>query len=281
MARSSGKQKRSPKVGAVAEAQTKRMFSLENWQLVLLRVAVIAVAGLWIYWPALYGDWISDDIMYVSQNPLLRDPARLWKAWFAPGSFIEYYPIEEWVRWGQWQLWHQDTFGYHLTNVVLHVINALLVWRLLSKFGLRFAWLGGLIFAIHPMQVESVAWISELKNTLSLPPLLLALCFLIDYEENRNRNDYFLALGLFLVAMLCKVSMAPVPFVILLYAWWKRGRIVWSDLQDSVPFFAISFVLGMTAVFIGTWYLQIHHESPDVVPIDGFFSRLAMAGLTT
>jgi hypothetical protein len=79
----------------------------------------------------------------------------------------------------------------------LHIVGALLVWRLLSKFGLRLAWLGGLIFAIHPVQVESVAWIAELKNTLSLPPFLLAMCAWIDYEERGKKRDYFLALGFF------------------------------------------------------------------------------------
>ena len=127
--------------------------------------------------------------MYLSQNPLLHDPARLWKAWFQPGSFIEYYPLEQTVQWVQWQLWGNDTFGYHLTNVCLHLLGAFLVWRLLSKFGLRLAWLGGLIFAIHPMMVESVAWISELKNTLSLPPFLLAMCAWIDYEERGRKQD--------------------------------------------------------------------------------------------
>ncbi len=74
-------------------------------------------------------------------------------------------------------------------HIILHIINALLVWRLLGKFGLRLAWLGGLIFAAHPVQVESVAWLTELKNTLSLPFALLAMGCWIDYDENRRRED--------------------------------------------------------------------------------------------
>ena len=100
-------------------------------------------------------------------------PQGLWKFWFQPGSWVEYYPIGETVLWFQHQLWHDDTLGYHLLNVFLHIIDALLVWRLLSKFGLRLAWLGGLIFAIHPVQVESVAWMVEIKKhliTCALPP---------------------------------------------------------------------------------------------------------------
>ena len=246
----------------------------------LIHAVIIMAAGLWIYSPAFYGDWIWDDAMYISQNPLLNDPARLWKAWFQPGSFIEYYPIEETVQWVQWQLWGNNTFGYHLTNVCLHLLSAFLVWRLLSKFGLRLAWLGGLIFAIHPMMVESVAWITELKNTLSLPPFLLAICAYIDYEERGRRADYLRALAFFLVAMLCKIGMAPFPVIILLYAWWKRGRIGWSDLLASAPFFVISVILGLITTWSGIWYLQGQLKALAVVEIGGFFSRLALAGQT-
>jgi hypothetical protein len=154
---------------------------------------------------------------------MTQSPTGLWSIWFEPGSQLDYYPIKASVQWLQWHLWGMDTLGYHLTNVVLHILSALLVWRLLSKFGLRLAWLGGLIFAIHPVQVESVAWIAELKNTLSLPPFLLAMCAWIDYEERGKAKDYFLALGLFLVAMLCKLTVVLFPLVILLYAWWRRG----------------------------------------------------------
>ncbi len=253
---------------------------LPEWKLVLIHAAIIIATGLWIYWPALGGDWIWDDTMYISQNPLLNDPARLWKAWFQPGSFIEYYPLEQTVQWGQWRLWGADTLGYHLTNVILHIISALLVWRLLSKFGLRLAWLGGLIFVIHPMMVESVAWISEFKNTLSLPPFLLAMCAWIDYEERGRRSDYLRALAFFLVAMLCKISVAPFPVIILLYAWWKRGRIGWRDLPASAPFFVISAVLGLITWRGAIWYMQGQLKNLAVVPIGGFFSKLALAGQT-
>jgi protein O-mannosyl-transferase len=255
-------------------------YTLSEWKLVLIHAAIIIAAGLWIYSPAFHGDWIWDDAMYISQNPLLNDPARLWKAWFQPGSFIEYYPITETVQWVQWQLWGKDTFGYHLTNVCLHLLSAFLIWQLLGKFGLRLAWLGGLIFVIHPMMVESVAWISELKNTLSLPPFLLATCAYLDYEERGRRADYLRALAFFLVAMFCKIGLAPFPMVILLYAWWKRGRIGWRDLLASAPFFVISVVLGLITWWSSIWYMQGQLKNPAVVDIGGFFPRLALAGQT-
>jgi len=202
----------------------------------------------------------------------------LWKFWFQPGSWVEYYPVQETVRWVQWQLWSNDTLGYHLTNVVLHFINALLVWHLFSKFDLRLAWLGGFIFAIHPAQVESVAWISELKNTLSLPFFLLAICFWIDYEASHSKRDYGKALGLFFVAMLCKATMALFPVIILLYAWWKRGRIQWSDLKAGTPFLIVSLVLGLTLIWVGRLYSGIGHEQPENIPLGGIFSRFDGAG---
>lgn len=251
-----------------------------NSRLLLLRALLIAAAVFWIFSPAFLGGWLWDDDFYLYQNALLNDPARLWKIWFVPGSLIEYYPIEASVQAIQWQLWGNETLGYHLTNVVLHIIGALLFWRLLDKFGLKFAWLGGLLFAIHPVVVESVAWISELKNVLSLPPFLLAMCYWIDYDEHKRPRDYLLALGLFLVAMLCKISMAPFPVVILLYAWWKRGRIGWNDVKASAPFLVISLALGATTILVGIWFREAHLQPTDPAVIGGFLSRLALAGLS-
>jgi predicted negative regulator of RcsB-dependent stress response len=249
-----------------------------NWKLLLLRVLLIVAAGFWVFSPALHGDWLMDDDLYVTQNVLLNDPARLWKIWFAPGSLIEYYPIEASAQAIQWHLWHFDTLGYHLTNLILHLAGALLVWRLLAKFELRLAWLGGFLFAIHPAVVESVAWISELKNTLSLPFFLLSMCAWIDYEERGRPRDYFLALGLFLIAMLCKISMALFPLVMLLYAWWKRGRIGWGDLKAAAPFFAISLVLGSTTILAGNWFREAHLQSAANPQIGGLLVHLALAG---
>jgi len=243
----------------------------------LIRAVVIIIAGLLVFYPALSGDWLWDDGLYITGNPLLHEPGRLWKAWFVPGSFLEYYPIEQTAQWIEWKLWGGETFGYHLTNVILHLISALLVWRLLDKFGLRWAWLGGLLFVVHPMNVESVAYISEFKNALCLPPFLLALCAYIDFEENKRPRDYLLALALFLVAMLCKITMMTFPFVILLYAWWKRKRIGWADLCHAAPFLLISLVLGATTLWAGRHFEQLYPSHPAALPTGDFFSRLALS----
>jgi len=275
--RASGK--RSEAAVSSQEVVEAKAFVLD-WKLIA-QAGLIILAGLWVFSPALRGNWLWDDGWYVAGNPLLNSVDGLKKLWFSPGSWVEYYPIEETVLWVQWHLWHNDTLGYHLTTLFLHLANALMVWKLLSKVGLRFGWLGGLLFAIHPVQAESVAYMVELKNTLSLQPFLWAMCFWIDYETGRRPRDYLCALGLFLVAMLCKVSMAPFPIVILLYAWWKHGRIGWSDLKASAPFFLLALVLGEMTILAGIWYRPVvTHISPDqVVPLGGILSRLACAGL--
>jgi tetratricopeptide (TPR) repeat protein len=246
--------------------------------LILLRALLIVAAGFWIFAPSLRGGWLMDDDFYLPENPLVNDPARLWKIWFAPGSLIEYYPIEASLQAIQWHWWHGHTLGYHLTNLLLHATSALLVWRLLAKFGLKWAWLGGFLFAIHPVTVESVAWIAEFKNTLSLPPFLLAMCAWIDYQRQGRPRDYLLALGCFLLAMLCKISMALFPLVILLFAWWQRGRVGWRDVLGILPFAAISVVLGITTILVGTWFRHAHLQPADPIPIGGVLSRLALAG---
>jgi len=269
--------------GQAAEALPATLWVVNDlvstWRLWLPRVLLIVAATFWIYWPALRGDWVLDDTWYRTDSPMTQGLAGLGKFWFQPGSWVEYYPIEETVLWVQWQLWGNDTLGYHLTNVSLHITSALLIWWLFRKLGLRLAWLGGLLFALHPVQVESVACITELKNTLSLPPFLLAMGAWIDYEEQGRRQDYRRAVEWFLVAMLCKITVAPFPVMMLLYAWWKRGRIGSRDLKATVPFWIIAVVLGYATVWAGDRYREFGHVLPDVVQLGDFFTLTIGAGL--
>ncbi|HUB68592.1 MAG TPA: tetratricopeptide repeat protein [Candidatus Methylacidiphilales bacterium] len=240
----------------------------------ILPATVIIVATAVIFWPVLQGDWLWDDDADITKNVVTQSASGLWSIWFQPGSQTDFYPVKSTVQWVQWHLWGNDTLGYHLTNLVLHMVGALLVWRLFHQLGLKLAWLGGLIFAVHPALVESVAWIAELKNTLSLPFFLLSAIFYLKFSERGYRRDYFLSLGLFLIAMLTKPSMAMWPAVLLLYAWWKRGRIGWDDWKTSAPFFAVSLLLGAVAL------MMAGDQTPGLVPLGGFFSRIALMGTT-
>ncbi len=270
MAKSSSRKKTAP-------ANPSLQYAPPGWKTLLQFSLLVAAVG-WIYWPALRGDWLWDDDRYITDNLLLRTFAGLEKIWLQPGLTSDYYPVEATVQWVQWHLWGMETLGYHLTNVVLHSVSALLVWRLLGKFHLKFAWLGGLLFAVHPLQVESVAWVAELKNTLSLPLLLGAMCRYMDFDEEKRPRDYWLALGLFVIAMLCKLSVVLLPLVILLYAWWKRGRISGKDLKASAPFFAAALALGLITILSGAWDKQFHPEQAGFVPPGGIFGRVALAG---
>src|SRR5690349_2098309 len=120
MAKHSPKKKRPPETVSTLRVEATESISTApvtmNWKLILQAFVIIA-AGFWIFWPSVRGQWIGDDAIYLVANSLINDPARLWKAWFQPGSFIEYYPIEESLQWMQWRLWHNNMFGYHLTNI--------------------------------------------------------------------------------------------------------------------------------------------------------------------
>ena len=220
------------------------------------------------------------DDSYITQNPLLHDPRRLWKTWFLPGSLINYFPITFSLQYFQWLAWGRDTFGYHLTNVLLHITNSLLLWRLFSKLGLRYAWLGGCLFLVYPTQVESVAWVSEFKNTLSLVPFIVSLISLCDFCQNRRSLDLVLSVVLFSVAMLCKTSMAMFPFGIVLYEWWKQRSIGRTALTTALPYFAISTVLGAITLFTGKWYDQRYHALPlsSLIPLADISDRFVLAG---
>jgi hypothetical protein len=267
--------------------------------------ALIVLAGCLVYWPSIRGGWIWDDAEEVAQNPVLRDSDGLEKIWFAPAG-TDYFPLKTTVQWLEWRAWGDDPAGYHAVGIALHLLSAFLFWRLLRRLGLRWAWAGGLLFAVHPLAVESVAWIAELKNTLSLPFLLLAMLAYVEFSDRSDgaiqpgaatrtqgrdgrparplsapgsagaRPYYLLSLVLFLLAMLSKSSVVMFPVVILLYCWWKRGRIGRADLAGAAPFFAVSLGLG----FVTVWF-QHHRAIVAGHRLAGsLLSRLAGAGLS-
>jgi tetratricopeptide (TPR) repeat protein len=241
-----------------------------------LQAFLIIVVAFWLYSPVMHGLWLWDDSEEIFKNKLTLSPSGWWMNWLEPSELNAYYPIKADIQWVQWRLWGDDTLGYHLTNIVLHICSALLIWRLLGKLGLRLAWLGGLLFVVHPVTVESVAWIAEFKNAISLPPFLLAACYWIDYEERRRSRDYALSITWFLVAMLCKVTMSFFPAVILLYAWWKRGRLQWSDVKASLPFWAMAIALASMTI----WLQQLGKPNRFLEPLAGLWPRLICADET-
>ncbi len=243
---------------------------------ILWQAALIVLVGGWIYGPALHGGWVWDDLTEIPRNSVLPDPHGLAKIW-AGSAGPDYFPLKTSVQWVLWRAWGENAFGYHLVSLGLHLLGALLFWRLLEKLGLRLAWLGGLFFVVHPLVVESVAWIAELKNTLSLVFLLAAMLAYVRFDEGapgKRRLPYALALVRFALALLSKSSVVMFPFVLLLYAWWRRGRVARRDLAAAAPFFGLSLLLGLVTVFF-----QYHRALAFwTIPVGGAASHLAVAG---
>src|SRR5262249_9664627 len=131
-----------------------------------------------------------------------------------------------------------------------------------------------LIFAVHPVCVESVAWISELKNTLSQVLFLLTLLAYVGFEANERTSTYLGAVGLFCLSLVAKPSVVPLPGVLLLHTWWQRGAITQRDIIRALPFFAASLMVGIVTV-----YLQSSAIDPEVIPIGGPASRIANGGM--
>jgi len=237
---------------------------------VILQTTLIIATGLWVYWPALGGTWVWDDDHLVVYNETLRNFLGLWKIWFATPE-TDYWPLTWTTLWVQWHLWGNWPLGYHLFSLSLHLLSGFLIWRLFAKLGLRWGWLGGLFFVVHPLAVESVAWISEIKNTLSLPFFLLSTNAFIDTDN--GKKHYLRSILYYLAGMLCKTSVVMLPPVLLLYCWWKRGRITQKDFKATIPYFLIAFVLGLVTV-----YFQVDHTpDEDAVSNNGIVTKLICA----
>ena len=239
-----------------------------------LQSALILLGGAFVYAPVIHGTALWDDSTQIMQNAALRDPAGWWKIWLAPAG-LDYFPLSTFTHWVQWRLWAGRAAGYHLTNLGLHLLSAFLFWRLLGKLGVKRAWWGGRLFAIHPLAVESVAWMSELKNVLSLPCLLLATAAYVDFDRDRRRRSLLRSFAWFLAALLAKTSVVMLPACFLLHAWWRRGRLSRRDVLPTLPFFGLSLALGMTTL----WFQDHRAIAPLGISAEAFVTRLGAAGL--
>jgi tetratricopeptide (TPR) repeat protein len=222
----------------------------------------VATAALFLslvvlaYLPALRGSFLWDDNAHVT-SPQLRSLHGLWRIWFEPGATQQYYPLLHSAFWLEHLVWGDSVVGYHLVNVVLHAAAAFLVTRILRGVGFPAPVLAGSLFALHPVCVESVAWISEQKNTLSAVLYLSSACLYLRFDATRRRSLFTWALGLYVMALLTKSVTATLPGALLVVLWWQRGRLGWKrDVLPLLPWFAIGaasglFTAWMEAKFIG------------------------------
>jgi protein O-mannosyl-transferase len=214
----------------------------------------ILVATLLAYLPALGGGFIWNDADYVTA-PALRSWSGLWRIWTEFGATEQYYPVLHSAFWVQYQWWGDNTFGYHVFNVVAHGGGAVLFGAVLRRLQVPGAWLAAALFALHPVQVESVAWIAEQKNTLSLLFYLAAAWAYLRFDENRRPGPYAMACVWFTLALLSKTVTATLPAALLVVAWWRRGRIEWRrDVQPLLPWLVVGGGFGLLSGWIERHY---------------------------
>jgi Flp pilus assembly protein TadD len=210
------------------------------WLYILLFAAAVLA-----YLPALSGGFIWDDAGHVTRADL-RSLAGLGRIWFEFGATQQYYPVLHSAFWFEHLLWGDSTVAYHLLNVLLHATAAGLFARLLQRLAVPGAWFAALLFALHPVCVESVAWISEQKNTLSAVFYLLAALAYLRFHDGRRPAQYAAATALFALALLTKTVTATLPAALLVVLWWQQGRLDWRrNVLPLLPWFALGAASGL------------------------------------
>ena len=233
----------------------------------------ILAATLIAYLPALNGTLLWDDDRHVTRAGL-QSLEGLREIWFQLGATQQYYPLLHSAFWFEHAVWGDAVAGYHLINVLLHATASFLVVLIARRLSLAGAWLAGFLFALHPVCVEAVAWISEQKSTLSGVFYLGAVLAYLSFDETRRRSRYLLALGLFILALLSKTVTATLPAVLLAILWWKRGRLERTGRGGVLPENAISDADRVH-------YARPHEWRRDIRPLLAWFPIGAAAGLFT
>ena len=223
-----------------------------NIGLIILLFAATFIA----YWPALHGGILWDDDAHITR-PGLQSIGGLPRIWFQLGATQQYYPVLHTAFWVEHHLWGDSTLGYHVLNVLLHGIAACLFAFILLELSIRGAWVAAFIFALHPLGVESVAWISEQKNTLSAVFYLLAMLLYLRYDKKTGEGtpqysrDYFIALACFVAAVLSKSVTATLPAALLVIFWWKHGKLSWNrEVRPLLPWFGIGLAGGLLTAWV-------------------------------
>jgi hypothetical protein len=231
-----------------------------------LAVALLAMATLLAYLPALRGGFIFDDNVFLTGNPLIHAPDGLGRFWFGREA-ADYWPVTSSTLWLEWRLWGMNAAGYHATNVILHIVEVLLLWAVLRRLGLPGAFLAAGVFALHPVNAESVAWITERKNLMAMLFYLLT----IFWFTGETRAGYWLSLSAFALAMLSKSSVVILPPVLLGIMAWKH-RPDARDFRLLAPFFLVAAGLTLFQTQFSTVL-----GAAEIQPL-GYLARLLRAG---
>jgi protein O-mannosyl-transferase len=254
-----------------------------NWFWALVLIALVFIA----YAQVFRAGFIWDDESHLTRNPCVVGPLGLKEIWTSTQAV--YYPLALTTFWVLHKFVGLDPLPYHLLNVLLHAASAILLWRLLQLLQVRGAWLGAAFWALHPVMVQSVAWVTELKNTQSCLFYLLSILLFLKWEDQgeavsrlpqRRMGDgrswvaFALSLLFFLLATLSKPSVVMLPFVLALCIWWVRGRIGWRDAVALAPFALISALASIWTI----WEQKFHARAVGPDWAQAFPERLVIAG---
>jgi len=240
---------------------------------------LLAALTLFAYLPILRAGFIWDDDTFLTQNPLIKAADGLRRFW-ATTDATDYWPVTSTTLWAEWRLWGMHAAGYHATNLLLHLAECLLLWRILARLRLPGAFLAALLFAVHPVNVESVAWIAQRKNLVAMLFFLGSIYCFIKAEPaaagaarpgKDGRVWYWLSLASFVLAMLSKGSVAMLPVVLLGLIAWRR-KIEPRDLLRLLPFFLVA--IGLAAVDV--WFQE--HGGTEAIRNAGILERVLGAG---
>ena len=234
---------------------------------VIWRSLLLFAATIFSHWQAIGGGFIWDDDAHVTRVDL-RSLEGLWNIWFKLGATQQYYPLLHSIFWFEHAFWGDAASYYHIVNILLHSFAALLLVTILRRLEIPGAWVAGFIFSLHPVHVESVAWITEQKNTISAIFYFLAVYRYIKFDDTRNRKDYWYALAFFILALLSKTVTATLPAALLVLFWWKRGKLSPKlDVYPLIPFFILGAIGGIFTAWVERVYIGAHGTDFLLTPV--------------
>ena len=225
------------------------------------------------YFPVTSAGFVWDDAAFTMAEPV-QSLFGIWQIWFEPSSLEKreghYWPILYSTFWLEHKLWGFNPLGYHLVNLLLHAAVTLMLWRFLRRLAVPGAWVAAMIFAVHPLHVESVAWVIGRKDMLATLFYLGAALAYMRFVEDQRWQRYAMALALFTAGLLCKSMLVTLPAALLIWHWWKHGRVTADDVTRVLPL----LLVGLFVTVID-WSF---YKSREVISFDyAFIERVLIA----
>lgn len=239
------------------------------WQRVVgMALLLAALLGV-TYGGSLQNDFVLDDDILVTENPNVTDIDGLYRSWTTTEQ-LDYWPLTYSSLWLEWRAFGLDPTGYHVVSLLLQLLSSLLLWLVLLRLKIPGAAVVALLFAVHPVNVESVAWVVQRKNTLAMVFFLLAVWAYVRDGAEGTRDGTLAALVFFVAALLAKTSVVMLPVVLVAATWWQRGRLTRRDLVRAAPFFVVALGFGLLTL----WFQHHRVIGWNLVRSDSLLSRI-------